>query len=527
MNNLDNRSGLSLSFWRFLKEKQTNFSQRKEIRLSLPNNKYNDLIKALEEYELKEYSYGSSKNKKINIATITIYLGPNDGRPTAMIPRIRLFDQSFKSRGDIKLPSNGIGVLELKIGRKDAKTTYKQKETILVGDTLKAFLFPERFELFFDQTRKSILIPDYYPKSKVDLSVVKRYFKELGEEPIVPNFATLSIRKYFLLRNEKGDEIIRVSVDFNKKYFIFFGLANTLRLRGIYKKKEEDIRVDIKAFESVRNKICLEIANKLQKMGAFKSRPTHSIGRGLYIKHRKEILFKEGLLINELPLNELESKLQMFDGKPEEILYDLKKDLTNGKIDNFSILPDLSNILCHEGKHICYGFRDKKRKLTEGITIIEDKSGWHIKKKGLDKKNFRKALLREEIREHLGHLNQKEKKEIIKKSSVELDHKLEKVGTFWKRKKLLSVLNQKSGRQYAISSSFCKTRTRNVLSQVEIEYIAMQNIKGSNYKSRNPIREIREEMIVLENYLLSKYRDNLFVTKLTKFGWLLDSLKKD
>jgi len=510
--------GLSKIFWNILDKNDSLFSERKEIRLITPKENSEKLFSILNDLGFMQYDYGTKLNRDKSFF-VTIYFGPISGNSTAMIPRIRLFNQC-ESAETIDLSTQSVAVLELKVGRKFATSTKKQKETVIIKDVMEGFNKPEQLFNIFERMRREISIPVLYPSTKIDLSLIQALFDELDNEEVVPIFATQSRRIYFTPDgvNPKDTEM-RVSIDLDKKYFIFPGLSGQIRNRAFYVADESGTRIDIKFENTNKNKVFHSLLRNLKKVGVGEPTPTHENGRKLYKKHKKEFLLKHGFLINEIPGKELESKLQVIQGNAESILKQLMKDMFDNKVKDYSVLPELKELLIYEGHHLCYGYNDNG-KIYEALTIVEDDNGWHLQIKSLPTDiNNNNPLIREEKRRHVGIKNETEKVAILKDIEILLGRKIKKVGEFDKKKMLLSIINNKTKRQYSVSAGICVSENGKKMSQIEVEYIARQKDGGES--NGLATYQIIKEVDTVCKYLFTKNKGKLKQTKITKFQWLV------
>jgi len=100
-----------------------------------------------------------------------------------------------------------------------------------------------------------------------------------------------------------------------------------------------------------------------------------------------------------------------------------------------------------------------------------------------------------------------------------LGRKIKKVGEFDKKKMLLSIINNKTKRQYSVSAGICVSENGKKMSQIEVEYIARQKDGGES--NGLATYQIIKEVDTVCKYLFTKNKGKLKQTKITKFQWLV------
>ncbi len=450
-----------------MRNTEKKFIIRNEVRLVISKVKFKDILLLFKGEGFRSNSY-YEKSKSKNDYLTTVYFGLLSGKATQIILRLRLYQQS-KSPEVIVLRNNEVAVLELKVGKKSSVRTRKQKETVIVGELLDTLNNPGHLVKSFEDMRKKIIIPPSYPTSHIDISLIQKNFEKDNYKDIVPIFATQSRRIYY---SQEGKQLnlssIRVAIDKKKKYFIFVGFPKQLRNKAYYITDESEIRFDVKFGLNINKTIVKSLIHKLAALGAEEAVPTHKIGRNLYLKYKKKTMFKYGYLIDEIPGKELEVKMNVIVGSAEFILKRLKNDLIKMKIPNFTVLPELRELLRHEGNIFCYGFRTKKG-MIEALAIVEDKNGWHVRIKDSPRIYQKDLLIRNISSKHVGILSNQEKDMLINEVGKNMNQKLEIIGSFVKKKATLSLLNTITGRQYVVTSGECIAENGKILSQIEME----------------------------------------------------------
>lgn len=222
-------------------------------------------------------------------------------------------------------------------------------------------------------------------------------------------------------------------------------------------------------------------------------------------------------LQNGLKGIEIELKLAVPE-VPDDIARKLTEFELNYKKQNKFLKSSFTEISTNRSHY--FGTFDEER-----FVYIENKLGGHLKVKGnvvpycLGISNEEFVLRRTESLKQIVRSEDKSVllyfiKTIVNSCAPSTTHC---VGMMYKEKATQYVLEQHSGRTYAVTLGVCRTEKREPLVQLEIEYAGHISMI-SDQKNIEDERNIVNDILSMADYFK---RYNLTLTKLTKFNWLI------